>query len=75
MVADQQESQELQTVNNSIAYTIAQKAFQYNHESYNKSLSNYGASYEVSEVNISCRQTYSYNEMMEEPTIPAKVGK
>ena len=75
MVADQRESQELQIVNDSIAYTIAQKAFQHDHGSYCKRSSNYGALHEVSEVRMSPKQGCSYDEAMEEPTISAEVGK
>ena len=75
MVADQQESQELQVVNDSIAYTIAQKAFQYEHGSYCKRSSNYRKNYEVSEVKMSPKQGCSYDEVMEESTISAEVGK
>ena len=75
MVADQQESLELQIVNDSIAYTIAQKAFQHDHGSYCKRSSNYGTNYEVSEVKMSPKQGCSYDEVMEESTISAEVGK
>ena len=68
-------SQDLQIVNDSIAYTIAQKAFQHDHGSYCKWSSNYGAHYEVSEVKMSPKQGCSYDEVMEEATISAEVGK
>ena len=74
MLADQQESQQLQIINNSIAYTIAQKAFQHDHESYCKGSSSHGASYEVSEVSMSPGQSCLYNEAIEEMTIPVEVG-
>ena len=72
MVADQQGSQGLQIVNDSIAHTIAQKAFQHDHGSYHKQSLNYGACYKVSEVRMSPKQGSSYNEAMEEPTILGK---
>ena len=75
MLADQQESQQLQIINDSIAYTIAQKAFQHDHKWYCKGSSSHGASYEVSEVSMSPGQSCSYNEAIEEMTIPVEVGK
>ena len=68
-------SQELQIINDAITYTIAQKAFQHDHGLYCKRSSNYGARYEVSEVRMSPKQSCSYDEVMEEPTISAEVGK
>jgi len=73
MVAKQRELQELRTVNDSIAYVAAHRAFQHDHGSYCKS--SFGASYEVSEVSVSLGQCSSYDEAMREPTIPAEVGK
>ena len=74
MVTNQQELQELCTVNNNIAYTTAHKAFQHDHGSHCKGSTSYGASYKVSEVSVSLGKCCSYDEVMGETTIPAEVG-
>ena len=70
IVAERQRLQDLQIESESISLRKAQKTFELDHGSYCKQPSSYG----VSDLRVPPEQS-CLNEMIEEPSIPAEVGR